>query len=85
MPIEDIKTPKAPANWRPSADQQRRIESDPRLQRMSRDDLYSVFNKAPARSYSDDFKERAQQRTPQRGGGLLGNALNRVTNAMRGR
>jgi len=44
MPMEDIVAPKAPKDWRPTSDQQQRIQSDFRLQRMSRDDQYFYFN-----------------------------------------
>ena len=83
MPIEDIQTPKAPANWQPSADQRAKIESDPRLKNMGRDDLYAYFNKSGGSTFSSAFHERAKAAPAS--GGLLGGVLNRVTNAMKGK
>lgn len=45
MPIESIQMPKAPQGWRPTSDQQQQIQRDRRLQSLSRDELYSYFNK----------------------------------------
>lgn len=47
MPLEDIEVKKAPKGWTPTSDQRRRIEEDPRLQRLSTDELYFFFNQKP--------------------------------------
>lgn len=82
MAIEDISVPKAPAGWQPSADQRARIANDPRLRRMSRDELYAMFgNKG---GFSGAFHERAQQQRQQaqpQGGSR--NPFGRAADAMR--
>jgi len=75
--------PKAPADWRPSPDQQRRIQEDSRLRGMSRDDLYFFFNKPKAEPKKDEFKEAFQERARKPKRGLLGTVADRVTSAMR--
>lgn len=82
MPIEDIKIQKAPQGWQPNSDQQRRIQSDPRLQRMSRDDLYFFFNQQEQGAR----RTRAQppaRRQPAPSSGVFG-WIDSVTKALRG-
>lgn len=82
MPIEDIKTAKAPAGWRPTLDQQRRINSDPRLQRMSRDDQYFFFQQRPR-----DAERRgtpAPTPAPQNNSGFFGGIFDYIAETLRG-
>lgn len=50
MPIEDIQIVRAPRGWTPTADEQARIQADPRLQRLKRDDLYHAMRNRPAQA-----------------------------------
>lgn len=82
---QPINVPKAPKDWKPSGDLAARVASDPRLQRMSRDELYAMSGATARRSeaakpkadtFTGAFKERAR-------GGILGVALDRAARAMR--
>lgn len=61
MPIEDIKLAPAPRDWRPTPDQASRINSDPRLRRMTRDDQYRFFNQQPSGAQPQSARQRAEQ------------------------
>lgn len=73
MPIEDITVPKAPKGWQPTSDQRRQVQNDPRLQRMSLDDLYFYFNQPK----SNNVEVRrgstpAPRQAPAQSGGIFG-------------
>jgi hypothetical protein len=63
MPIEDIQVPKAPKGWQPNSDQRARIANDPRLQRLSRDELFAMFGQRGG-SFGDGFRDRARATAP---------------------
>lgn len=85
MPIEDIKTAKAPAGWRPTRDQQERINSDPRLQRMTRDDQYFFFNQQ-AQGARRTAPRGGQQTPPPASGGsnYFGGVFDYIAGILRG-
>lgn len=56
-----VRAPAAPSQWRPSPDQMSRVAQDPRLHKLSRDELYLFFNPPQA---------------PQKGGNFFANLAN---------
>jgi hypothetical protein len=84
MPIESLKLKKAPAKWAPDKDQAAMIQQDPRLQRMTRDDLYFFFNqpKTPATKVPAKGATPAPRQQPAQGGAF--GWIDSIITAMRG-
>ena len=83
MSSNGLKIPQAPADWRMSRDQMSRVQSDPRLQRLSRDELYLIFNQpkaAPTKAPAQPARQSAQK--PQGRG--LGWVADQITRGLRG-
>ncbi len=78
-----------PANnandWRPSPDQQSQIENDPRLKRLTRQELYSYFNRPnrPTTGTQNNQPQQRQQSQPQRKAEPVG-FIDMILNALRG-
>jgi hypothetical protein len=83
MPLESIQTPKAPAGWQLNPDQARRVAQDPRLQRLSRDELYLVFNQPKGQARPQGQMPRAAPAPTPSGG--LGGIFDTVRRAMGGK
>lgn len=72
MPIEDIEVRKAPRDWRMTSDQLQRVESDPRLQRLTRDELYYFFNQPRRPAASASGGAQAPKKKPAQSSGVMG-------------
>lgn len=89
MPIESIQMPRAPQGWTPNADQAARVQNDPRLRRLNRDDLYHALNNAPrggqgAMTDAEAAAMQARQGATNAMSWHPRELLNYVTNAIRG-
>lgn len=72
-------------NWRPSPDQQAQIQNDARLQRLTKQELYSFFNRPnrPTQGTQNNQPQRRQESQPQRKTEPVG-FIDMILNALRG-